>query len=174
MYDLINYDNALDRFQKTLKINSLPLTSWDFYGTSFDRVLKSNHDIKLLLDLAENNRWAFNTISFEEELINKEHTIVVTDTDLHIVYASQNIWEMNRYHPEEIIGQKPKIFQGKKTCKKTLKVVSNSIRNQKPFEVVVLNYRKDGSTYNCHIHGLPIFNKAGEIVNFIAFEKEVA
>ncbi|WP_047247029.1 PAS domain-containing protein [Maribacter thermophilus] len=174
MSDLINYDAAVDRFQKTLKINTLPLNSWDFYGTCFDKILNSNNDIKLLLNLAESNRWNFNTLNFEEELIDKEHTIVVTDVDLHIVYASQNIWEMNRYRPEEIIGQKPKIFQGEKTCKKALKVVSDSIKNQKPFEVIIVNYRKDGTTYNCHIQGQPIFNKTGKIINFIAFEKEVA
>lgn len=174
MYDLINYDNALDRFQKTLKINSLPLTSWDFYSPYLDIISESNHDINVLQSLCDKNRWAFNSLRFKEELIDKEHTIVVTDLDLRIVYASQNIWKMNRYRPEEIVGQKPKIFQGEKTCKEALRVVSNSIKSQKPFKVELVNYRKDGSTYNCQIYGQPIFNKAGEIVNFIAFEKEVA
>ncbi|MFT5737705.1 MAG: hypothetical protein ACI9SG_002055, partial [Maribacter sp.] len=32
----------------------------------------------------------------------------------------------------------------------------------------------DGSTYNCWINGQPVFNKKGKLINFIAFEREVA
>jgi len=174
MTNLLNYDNALHKFYKTLKINNLPINSWDFYGTHFDKNCKSSSDIKSLLQLAKNNSWAFNESIFEQELIDKEHTIVVTDADLRIVYASQNIWDMNRYCSEEVIGQKPKMFQGEKTCKTSLKVISNAIKKREPFEAKIINYRKDGSTYNCWIQGQPVFNKIGEVVNFIAFEKEVA
>ncbi len=174
MNNLLNYDNALYKFYKTLKINSLPISSWDFYSSFFDKSCKSSSDVKSLLQLAKNNSWVFNEAILEQELIDKEHTIVVTDAELRIVYASQNIWEMNRYHPEEIIGQQPKMFQGEKTCKASLKKISNAVKKKESFEATILNYRKDGSTYNCWIHGQPLFNKEGEVVNFIAFEREVA
>jgi len=174
MHNLLNYDKALLKFHKTLDINSLPITSWDFYSSVFDRSCKSRSDIKKLLQLAKSNLWDFKTSVLEQELIEKKHTIVVTDPALRIVYASQNIWEMNRYRPEEIIGKQPKMFQGEKTCKVSLKLISNAIKNKESFETTVLNYRKDGSTYNCWIQGKPVFNKTGEIVNFIAFESAIA
>lgn len=171
MNDLLNYDNALYKFYKKLKINSLPISSWEFYSSFFDKNCKASSDVSTLLNLAKRNSWVFSESVLEQELITKNHTIVVTDAALRIVYASQNIWEMNRYHPNEVIGQQPKMFQGKKTCKASLKAISNAVKNKEPFEETILNYRKDGSTYNCWIHGQPIFNKAGEVVNFIAFER---
>ncbi|MGB2759075.1 MAG: PAS domain-containing protein, partial [Maribacter stanieri] len=78
------------------------------------------------------------------------------------------------YHPEEIIGKSPKMFQGNLTSKSTLKIVSDAVKQKNSFEVTVVNYRKDGSTYNCWIQGQPVFDLKGDIVNFIAFEKEVA
>jgi PAS domain S-box-containing protein len=174
MNNLLNYDNALYKFYKTLKTNSLPISSWDFYSSFFDKSCKSSSDVKCLLQLAKNNSWVFNEAILEQELIDKEHTIVVTDSELRIVYASQNIWKMNRYRPDEIIGKKPNMFQGVNTCRKSLNYISKAIKEQKPFETTIVNYRKDGEPYNCWIKGEPIYNIEGKVINFIAFEKEVA
>ncbi len=174
MESLRNYDDAVVKFHKGLKFNALPLSSWDFYAQTFDESCKIEYDLNSLKQLAQNNAWDFNAPSFEEKLKSKEHVIVVTDVQLNIVYATQNIWDMNRYHPNEIIGRKPKIFQGEKTCKNSLQIISNAVKQKKSFETTIINYRKDGSQYNCWIKGQPIFNTSGEVINFIAFEKEVA
>ena len=174
MESLRSYEDAIIRFHKTLRFNALPLSSWDFYAQIFDKSCKTEEDINSLVQLSKNNAWNFNSLIFEEKRKSTEHVIVVTDVHLNIVYASQNIWEMNRYHPNEIIGNKPKIFQGEKTCKNSLKIISNAVKEKKSFETTIVNYRKDGSTYNCWIKGEPIFNTSGEIINFIAFEREVA
>ena len=123
--------------------------------------------------LGHMNKW--NDFSlFEKEILQKNHIVVVTDAQLKIVHASESIFEMNGYRPKEIIGKNPKMFQGKNTCKKTSQKIREAIENQEIFDEVVLNYRKDGSTYNCWIKGFPIKNRKGKVVNFIAFEREVA
>ncbi|MEN1785297.1 MAG: histidine kinase, partial [Bacteroidota bacterium] len=69
---------------------------------------------------------------------------------------------------------KPKIFQGEETCENTAAEIKQAVIDRKPFDTVILNYRKDGSTYKCWIKGAPIRNVKGDVVNFIAFEREVA
>lgn len=174
MEDLRDYDSAVIKFRKSLNFNLLPLLSWDFYAKSFDAIKRSAEDLSSLLALASTNSWNMNTDVLDEKLRANKNVIVVTDSNLTIVFATKNIWDMNQYHPQEIIGNKPKMFQGAKTSKATLKVISEAIRERKPFETTVINYRKDGSTYKCWIQGQPIYNNEGDIVNFIAFEKEVA
>lgn len=123
--------------------------------------------------IAVSKKW--NDSSFiEKEVLEEKHVVVITDAQLNIVHASQSIFDMNGYRPEEIIGKKPKMFQGEKTCKKTVSEIRNAIKEEIPFEATVLNYRKDGSTYNCWIKGIPLRNAKGELVNFIAFERQVA
>ena len=169
-----NYDDAVRKFYKTLKITQLPVSSWDFYALNFDKACETANDITSLSKLAKESSWKFDQNIFKEQLQQKDHVIVVTDAKLNIVYATKNIWKMNGYRPEQIIGNQPKMFQGEKTCKKSLKLISTAIKEERSFETIVTNYRRDGSTYKCWIHGQPVFNKTGEIINFIAFEREVA
>jgi PAS domain S-box-containing protein len=174
MIDLKDYDNAIIKFRKSLKYSILPILSWDFYSQNFENIKKYEEDMVSLMRLVSSNSWNINTMILDEKLKVEKNVIVVTDTNLNIVFATKNIWEMNHYHPKEILGKKPKMFQGSLTSKSTLKIVSEAIKTRKPFEVTIVNYRKDGSTYNCWIQGQPVFNEKGEVVNFIAFEKEVA
>lgn len=169
-----NYDDALRKFYKTLKITHLPVSSWDFYSLNFDKVCETANDLLSLSKIAKESSWAFDQKILQEQLQEKDHVIVVTDVKLDIVYATNNIWKMNGYRPEQIIGNKPKMFQGEKTCKKSLALISTAIKEERSFETIVTNYRQDGTTYKCWIHGQPVFNKNGKVINFIAFEREVA
>lgn len=174
MEDFKDYDNAVIKFKKHLKYTLLPILSWDFYIHSFDAIKKAAEDMNTLMDLASTNAWNISTDLLDEKLKAEKNVVVVTDSKLNIVFATKNIWDMNQYHPEEIIGRKPKMFQGTKTSKASLKIISEAVKENRPFEATVINYRKDGSTYNCWIQGQPVYNKKGQVVNFIAFEKEVA
>jgi PAS domain S-box-containing protein len=173
MSEIKSYDIAANRFNTNLKINSLPINSWDLFAPFFDKICMAYRDITMLSAISKKQQWEYNK-EFNRALFEKEHVIVVTDAHLNIVHATRNITDMNGYKPEEIVGKKPKIFQGAETCEKTTKQIGAAVKNKTPFEAIVLNYRKDGSTYNCWIKGEPIFNASGKVVNFIAYEKEVA
>ena len=173
MNEFKNYDVAASSFYSSVKINSLPILSWDIYASYYNDICKKYNDINFLNLLSKENKWSNKEI-FDEELFSNNNVIVVTDTKLNIVIATQNILGMTGYTAKEVVGKNPNIFQGSDTCKKTKKIVKLAIKNERPFEVILVNYRKDGSNYNCSIKGKPIFNKLGKVVNFIAFEKEVA
>lgn len=173
MKELQHYDNAAKTFYGTQQIKNLPLNSWDHYADHFETVLKYAEDITVFKKLASDYKWD-TSLQIEKELFQKKHIVVVTDSHLKIVHATHNMIGMNGYGSDEVIGQTPKMFQGKDTCVKTNKYIANAIKKKEPFEAVVLNYRKDGSAYKCWIKGQPIFNSKKEVVHFIAYEKEVA
>ncbi|TLP73127.1 PAS domain-containing protein [Maribacter sp. ACAM166] len=174
MKDLKDYDNAVVKFRKGLKKSLLPILSWDFFAQNYEVIKKSEEDMNSLLGLVSENSWAINRDFLDQKLKMDKNIIVVTDTKLNIVFATKNMWDMSQYHPNEILGKTPKMFQGSKTSKVPLKIISEAVKEKKPFEVTLINYKKDGSTYKCWIQGEPVFNEEGEFVNFIAFEKEVA
>ncbi|KPM33056.1 PAS fold sensor protein [Croceitalea dokdonensis DOKDO 023] len=173
MEEMKHYDKAANKFYANLNITELPLAGWDVFSKFFSKVCESLQDINILKGISHEQAWQ-TVVPFEKEVLKKKHIIVVTDAKLNIVHATQNIYDMNGYRPEEIVGQKPKIFQGEKTCKHTAQRISKAVRELESFEATILNYRKDGSTYNCWIKGTPIYNRKGKVVNFIAFEREVA
>jgi len=173
MNELRHYDNAAIEFYGKQQINCLPLNSWDRYAEHFETVLKFSKDISILQNLAEKHQWQ-TPLRFKEEMLEKQRVVVVTDAQLQIVHASHNMITMNGYTAAEVIGKSPKIFQGKHTSFKSKAIIAAAIHHKQAFETVVLNYRKDGSTYKCWIKAHPIFNAEKEVVHFIAYEKEVA
>lgn len=157
----------------THKAGPAPLLSWDFFAPQFHLISELLKDAHELAQRAEYSRWE-RTIDFKKKLLPEDQVIVLTDPSLNIQHATANIYKMNGYLPQELIGKKPKIFQGEKTCAKTNARISKAIKEYKSFEETIINYRKDGSSYRCWIQGEPVFNKEGQLIHFIAFEKEVA
>ncbi|WP_420320746.1 PAS domain-containing protein [Flagellimonas sp.] len=173
MENLKYYDEAVNNFYTSSEIKGYALNSLDFHAPHFAKVCKSLNDVKNLDALAKKSKWK-GKLPFKSQILDKEHVVVVTDPFLTIVYASQNMYGMNGYHPSEVLGKKPRMFQGALTCKETKKEISEAVQKHKPFETILVNYRKDGSTYKCWIQASPVVDEAGKLVNFIAFEKEVA
>lgn len=169
MSDLELYENALEKLSKMPETNKLPLHSWDFYGYNFDKVKSSLTDAAKLQEIASENHWK-NRWNFLQELQDQK-TIVVTDSRLKIVFASENIVEMSGYSNAEVVGNSPKMFQGKLTSRKDLEEIKAFINLQESFEKTIVNYKKNGETYNCVIQAFPVFNSKKELVNFIAFER---
>lgn len=169
MTDLYDYDNAYTKYSKTLDNKPMPLHSWDLFSTNFDKLKASLDDAKILDDLAKKSHWTTEW-DFSSEL-QKENVIVVTDAQLNIVFASQNIIDMTGYSSEEILGKNPKMFQGEETSLEELQKIRTALNMQKPFEKTLINYKKNGEKYLCHIKGFPVFNSKKELVNFVAFEK---
>ena len=106
----------------------------------------------------------------DKELFRLQHTIVITDPVIRIVYASSNMHQMNGYLPKRSIGQRPTIFQGGGTCAVQKANIRRAINSQQSFEAVLVNYRKNYEPYECLIKGSPVFTRTGRLVNFIAFE----
>lgn len=163
------YDKAAAKYFQNLNIKTVPVISWDFHHILFDGVKEVLLDVNRLNKIATKNKWVHN--NFDLKAILNEKVIIVTDAKLSIVFASHNLVKMNGYSEQEVLGKSPKIFHGEATCLKTSNEIREAIQLQQPFEKTVLNYKKNGETYQCLIKGFPIFNLKGEISNFIAFEK---
>ena len=156
------------------ELTSLPIISGDFYASGFHELNKKLKEASKLKAIASHMQWNFDMDLVEEEIIAKDKVVLVTSPQLKIVHATNNIFDMNGYKPHELIGKTPRIFQGEQTSQATRKRIAAAITNQVGFDETVVNYKKDKSLYRCWITAMPIKNKKGKIVNFIAFEKEVA
>lgn len=155
------YDKALDAYFQKLKKIATPLYAWDLFA---------EHNLEINNYNIIQKNWS-SKFNFRKKVYLENKAILITNAKQEIIFASEGIYRMNGYKPFEIIGKSPKIFQGKDTCKITTHKIRTAIQNQHPFKEKVLNYKKDGTAYLCEIEVFPKFNKNGEIVNYIAFEK---
>lgn len=153
----ITYDKASSFFQNKLKITHLPLVCWDLFSLQQVEYGK--------FSLVQKN-W-----KEKEDYFKEKEVVIVTNTAFKIVYASKNMYKMNGYFPNEVEGRAPNIFQGPLTSRDTLDSIKNAVQNNLPFHETILNYRKDGSVYECEIRAIPKFDSKGTLVNYIAFER---
>lgn len=155
------YDKALAKYYSKLRIVPLPLISWDIF-------VSQNIEVSNYNSIQKN--WKVKE-DFRMIVYQQKREIIITNSNQEIIFATKGIYNMNGYLPYEVIGKYPKIFQGEQTSEETKANIREAIYSQASFKETLLNYKKDGTTYLCEIEAFPKFNKKGELINYIAFEK---
>jgi len=149
-----------------------PLLSWDIFMAGYQRKMRLLDDAKTVYDLSKQFHWKHGW-DFRQKLLAEEKVILVTDPSLNIVCASNNLSGMTGYEPGEVIGKKPSMFQGPATTEESRQLIRSALQSLQPFDTSIINYKKNGTLYDCHIEGYPVFNAQKELVHFIAFEHAV-
>jgi PAS domain S-box-containing protein len=147
-----------------------PLMCWDLYMDILCRRMSQAECLGEVRAFADTHQWRIDW-NLESLLLQEERVVLVTDTAQIIRFATSNMVGMNGYQPGEILGKSPKMFQGKDTDASTRAGIREAILRRIPFKGSLINYRKDGSAYNCLVEEYPVWNRSGELVHFVAFEK---
>ena len=143
---------------------------WDFFMEGHHRRLQQADSFCQLKSFAKEHDWRIDW-NIRKLLLTEERVAIVTDLQQVIRFATPNLPGMNGYKPEEVIGKQPKLFQGKDTDPDVRRQIREAIVRRLPFKGTILNYRKDGSPYQCLVEEYPVWNKGGVLVHFVAFEK---
>ncbi len=155
------------------KINVIPplLGAWYFLPQYASHTL-FEEDVENLNTLATTHNWDFDLGFLKKEMRKPRKTILVTQTDRKIVYATQYFEVMTGYNREEVFGRKPDFLQGPGTDKKTTQIISKALDIPEKVTSTVVNYKKDGTPYFCDIDIFPVFDRKQQLVNFLAVEQE--
>jgi len=167
--DSVNYSEFFAEFDTNLNTSSVPLLSWDFHYESINELKIFASDLKKIKHISSQFKWNDAHLDIQGHLLNE--VVVITNAEQRIIFASDGISKMTGYKENEVVGKFPRMFQGPMTSDLVLKEIRTAIKKQIPFEKTVLNYKKNGDTYDCMIQGFPIFNLKGQLSHFIAFEK---
>ena len=90
-----------------------------------------------------------------------------------IVYINEAFTKVTGYTITEIYGKNPKIFQGPKTDKSQFSKMKEAIKNWQPYELTVINYKKNGDEYWNNFSISPVMNDKGEYTHWISVERDV-
>ncbi|MEN1785633.1 MAG: PAS domain-containing protein [Bacteroidota bacterium] len=100
--------------------------------------------------------------------------LVVTDAKKNIVWSNNGFFEMTGYSRNYAIGKRPSFLQGKDTSETTKSEIRQLLKAKKRFSKTLLNYRKNGEPYWCHIDVIPLFKDKKTVTHFLAMEREKA
>jgi diguanylate cyclase (GGDEF)-like protein/PAS domain S-box-containing protein len=117
-------------------------------------------------------------ISFKQIVESANDIIIVTDANLNppgptIIYVNPAFTRLSGYTAEEAIGLNPRILQGPGTDRTTLDVIAMELRAGRQVHQKVLNYAKSGSPYWLDLQIKPLRNGSGQIVQFVAIQRDV-
>ena len=154
-----------------------PLLSWDLFMIKYNSLKEDGEkhcaSVLAIKEIAKTNKW--DKKQTQEALKNiQRYVIVITDPMQKIAFTGKGFYEMTGYSFEEAKGRNPKFLQGEGVNNNNTGKVRELLSQNKTTEVVLENYRKNGEMYLCKIVIKPVININKQLVNYIAYEQEVA
>ncbi len=96
--------------------------------------------------------------------------IVIADPDQPdwpIVYSNQAFSNITGYAPAEVLGRNCRFLQGPDTDRHAVDEIRRSLQDRRLLEVELLNYRRDGSTFQSRLLLFPCLTPAGRLVSYV-------
>ncbi len=131
---------------------------------------------QVVVNLLEERRVAKVATNHPEVEKRIKHSVLITDATQPgnpISYVSPSIVQLTGYSSAEMIGKNCRFLQGPDTNADSVTILRDAIAAGVPCTVVLLNYRKDGSTFWNELTVSPIKDGTGRIINFVGVQRDV-
>ncbi len=103
-----------------------------------------------------------------------DNAVIITDDQGRIEWVNEGFTRISGYTLEEGLGMSPgKLLQGPETSNETIRFMREAIARREGFDVEIINYHKNGTTYWLAIEARPIMDREGNVVKYIAIETDI-
>lgn len=144
-----------------------PLMCWDIILNQFS-TLTHRSDLKTLIAMKKQYGW---NVDFNPVLKNEFDALVLTDLNQRICWVNKEFQKMTGYTAAFLRHKNLSFLQGKRTSLHVFRKIREAVASAKPIRGSIINYRKDGSTYNCSIEILPLLTSEKMLVHFLTIER---
>ena len=103
-----------------------------------------------------------------------DNIVIVANADGQIEWVNKGFTKASGYSLNECLGLKPGQFlQGQGSAPEVIELMSEAIRNALPVSGEIINYNKAGEPYWVSFEITPVFDTAGQLLNFVALERDI-
>jgi diguanylate cyclase (GGDEF)-like protein/PAS domain S-box-containing protein len=102
--------------------------------------------------------------------------VVITDPnqpDNPVIFANPAFSRMTGFSQAEVLGRNCRMLQGADTDPLVLQDLRQAIAARRAFTCVLLNYRKDGTSFWNELTISPVFDDSGRLTNFVGLQTDV-
>ena len=93
--------------------------------------------------------------------------------DMPLVYVNKAFEEITGYTLAETVGKNCRFLQGNEHDQAGVKQLQDAIKNKKPVEVVLRNFRKNGELFYTHVLVSPHFDSHGNVLYFLGVQFDI-
>ena len=132
--------------------NSLPLSSFGVFMDSYHKkIIQAQKTVELnqIMIFSRKFGWRNNLNQIFSE--NEHEALILTDQKQKIIWVNDGFVKMTGYSKSYAKDKTPRFLQGEKTTTEARHRIKTKIANNKPFNDIIVNHRKDNSTYKCEI-----------------------
>jgi PAS domain S-box-containing protein len=140
------------------------LISCGFTSTFLYSLVSGNQNLQ-----ADNSQ---NKELLKEALNEQKKAVVIANKEEIMEYVNEPFLNIIGYRHRDVIGRKLTFLRGNLTTPESIKFMREKLDEQVNFEVDIVNYRKNGEAYMCHIMMIPVFND-NKLSHFIAYKEDV-
>lgn len=90
-----------------------------------------------------------------------------------ILYVNDSFTRMSGYTESEIVGKTHRLLQGPNSNAEELAKFYKALDDQKPTEITLTNYKKNGEEFWVDLALNPVYNDKGEHTHWISIERDV-
>lgn len=102
--------------------------------------------------------------------------VTLSDPDMPdspIVYANSVFERMTGYSREEIVGHNCRFLQGDDRDQPPLEEIRAAMKEHRPVEVTLRNYRKDGTLFHNRLAIQPLRDSSGQLIYYLGVQYDV-
>jgi PAS domain S-box-containing protein len=103
--------------------------------------------------------------------------VTLTDPDLEdspIVYANREFERITGYARDEVVGKNCRLLQGDDRDQEGRSKIREAIKKQEHAEVILRNYRKDGTLFHNKLSVTPLFDNQGKLIYYLGVQYDVS
>ena len=113
----------------------------------------------------------------DNAIIAVSNGIVISDPtlpDCPIVYANPAFYSLSGYSEAEVLGHNCRFLQGPNSSPEAVQELRDAVREQRRTQVLILNYRKDGTEFWNEVTISPVRDDAGRLTHFVGVQTDVS
>lgn len=135
-------------------------------------------ELVLINDVTEKLREEKKRRLLESVVTNTTESVAILDISPEaphprIVYVNGGFQEMTGYNEDDVRNRSLSILSGEETDPEQIKVMEEAIREKKPAEVELINYRKDGQPFWTEISIVPVEDSKGNYSHMVAIGRDI-
>jgi PAS domain S-box-containing protein len=95
------------------------------------------------------------------------------EPDLPLVYVNSAFERITGYTSDEVLGRNCRFLQGDDRGQPALDELRAAIKDSRPCQVLLRNYRKDGSLFWNELSIVPLYDTDGQLSHFVGIQNDV-